>query len=399
MDLALLWPAGLLALAALAVPLLLHLRRATEARRVEFAALRWLSPRQRPRRRLRLREWLLLLLRLLLVALVALLMAGPARVPGGQAPPEVLVAISLHAAAARSALPGLPPDTRWRWLAPGLPLLDGSEDFASATPPALASLLREADARAPVGALLHVVVPPVVDGADGERPRLAHPVRWHVLPAPTPAPESVIATPTLVLQAEPGDSAAIATLRAVAQAWMPAGATEVAPLVVAGLSDALPPTDRWLVRVDDSVASPALEDWVRAGGTALLVPRHASAARATHDADADASVVAWRRADGTALARVRTLGRGRFVLLQHPLEAAAFPELLDAGFPRDLQALLDARDPASTQAPADALRPVAGGPRFPPVPAPLAPWLAVAAAGVLLLERWLATRLRREAGP
>src|SRR6187431_2425991 len=78
----LLWPAGLLALVALAVPLLLHLRRATEARRVEFAALRWLSPRQRPRRRLRVREWLLLLLRLLLAALVALLFAGPARAAG-----------------------------------------------------------------------------------------------------------------------------------------------------------------------------------------------------------------------------------------------------------------------------------------------------------------------------
>src|SRR6187431_281369 len=106
----LLWPAGLLALVALAVPLLLHLRRATEARRVEFAALRWLSPRQRPRTRLRLREWLLLLLRLLLVALVALLFAGPAHVPGGKAPPEVLVAPSLRVEAARRALPDLPRD-------------------------------------------------------------------------------------------------------------------------------------------------------------------------------------------------------------------------------------------------------------------------------------------------
>src|SRR5205085_6822706 len=60
MNLVLLWPAGLAALAALAVPLLLHLRRAQDTQRVDFAALRWLSPRRRPRHRLRLREWLLL---------------------------------------------------------------------------------------------------------------------------------------------------------------------------------------------------------------------------------------------------------------------------------------------------------------------------------------------------
>lgn len=77
MNLAFLAPAALAALAALLVPLLIHLQRRPEQRVVEFAALRWLSERVRPRQRLRLTEWLLLLLRLLLVAALALWLAQP----------------------------------------------------------------------------------------------------------------------------------------------------------------------------------------------------------------------------------------------------------------------------------------------------------------------------------
>ena len=76
-NLAFLAPAALAALAALLVPLLIHLQRRPEQRVVEFAALRWLSERVRPRQRLRLTELLLLLLRLLLVAALALWLAQP----------------------------------------------------------------------------------------------------------------------------------------------------------------------------------------------------------------------------------------------------------------------------------------------------------------------------------
>ncbi len=50
---ALFLPAGLFALAALAIPLVLHIARRTESRTVEFAALRWLEARPKPRRSLR----------------------------------------------------------------------------------------------------------------------------------------------------------------------------------------------------------------------------------------------------------------------------------------------------------------------------------------------------------
>ena len=61
MSLSLLLPLGLAALAALVVPILIHLVRRPEHQLIDFAALRWLSERVRPRRRLRFEDpWLLL---------------------------------------------------------------------------------------------------------------------------------------------------------------------------------------------------------------------------------------------------------------------------------------------------------------------------------------------------
>ena len=67
MSLLWLFPAGLAALATLLLPLLIHLARRDEQRLIDFAALRWLSAKPRPRRRIRFDEWPLLLLRLLLL--------------------------------------------------------------------------------------------------------------------------------------------------------------------------------------------------------------------------------------------------------------------------------------------------------------------------------------------
>ncbi|MBC7991570.1 MAG: BatA domain-containing protein, partial [Luteimonas sp.] len=71
MTLSLLLPIGLAALAALLLPLLVHLARRSEQRLVPFAALRWLQAKPQPRRKRRFEEHWLLLLRLLLLAALA----------------------------------------------------------------------------------------------------------------------------------------------------------------------------------------------------------------------------------------------------------------------------------------------------------------------------------------
>ena len=56
MSLALLLPLGLIALAGLIVPLLIHLVRQSDHPLIDFPALRWLRESERPRRRLRFED-------------------------------------------------------------------------------------------------------------------------------------------------------------------------------------------------------------------------------------------------------------------------------------------------------------------------------------------------------
>jgi hypothetical protein len=76
-SISLLLPSALAALAALLLPLIIHLSRRSEQRVTDFAALRWLSIKLRPRRKIIFQEKLLLLLRLLLLIALALFLAKP----------------------------------------------------------------------------------------------------------------------------------------------------------------------------------------------------------------------------------------------------------------------------------------------------------------------------------
>ncbi|MBI2379877.1 MAG: BatA domain-containing protein [Gammaproteobacteria bacterium] len=73
----LLWPWALLGLAVLAWPLWLHRQRQEEDRRRDFAALRFVLAQSAPRAKPRWRELVLLALRLTLLSLAVLWLAGP----------------------------------------------------------------------------------------------------------------------------------------------------------------------------------------------------------------------------------------------------------------------------------------------------------------------------------
>ena len=188
MSLLWLFPAGLAALATLLLPLLIHLARRDEQRLIDFAALRWLSAKPRPRRRVRFDDWPLLLLRLLLLALLAMLLARPALHGIEDATPRIAVVPGVDASAARN-LPASA-NAQWLWLAAGFPAFDTPSP--SPTQP-VASLLRELDATLPPDAPLTVVVPSVMDGLDAQRPQLSRAVRWQVVE--TTPPTTRAATP------------------------------------------------------------------------------------------------------------------------------------------------------------------------------------------------------------
>lgn len=422
MSLSLLMPLGLAALAALLLPLLIHLVRRNEQRQVSFAALRWLAAKAQPRRKRRFEEWLLLALRLLLLAALALLLAGPVLHGRPDRTPWVVVVPGAGPATLRPPQAGDEERFEARWLAPGFPALlpspggtpsDGAMPSApsadDAAPPPTASLLRELDAQLPAGTPLTVLVPPVLDGADAERPVLSRRVAWKVVDAaPLPAAQGngdaaaaePRTAPPLMVRHALGREAGVRYLRAAAIAWqaatdpaptaMPAAPTAVATpssLDVAAVSEPLDRDIANLVWLAPGPLPAAVRDWVAAGGSALVDV-------ATSGLGLEDAAVLLEDESGS-LVRGARLGRGRLMQLQRELSPGAMPLLLEPTFPARLRELFAAPVPAPTRVAARDYAPRIGAPPPRERARPLAPWLAALIAALFAVERWVANGPRR----
>lgn len=373
-------PAGLFGLLALALPLLIHLMRRPPSETVAFAALRWLGDVARPQRQWRLRQWLLLLLRLLLITALALLLAEPVRQAGSANERVRAVSPVLPAPAPVEGL-------RDVWLADGFPAIAADVPVPPADQPT-SSLLRQLDAQLPPGTALQVMVGPMMDGTDGQRPRLSRAVDWQVQAAPDTAPAgdagkaAAPAAPRIVLRHD--DSAAhTASLRvwqAVAAAWQPEPDADIAPLTAP-----LPAltADTLLVWLAEAPLPEAAQEHRHQGGRVLVAAAIDDSTPILLDNEQGAPLLA-RAPDG------------RF-LLAAPLTAAAAPRVLEADFPARL---LRALQPRMQTARADAAdhAPLTGAASlYAPTPQPLAPLLVVLIAALFLLERAVAGWPRREA--
>ncbi|MET3931701.1 hypothetical protein ABIE51_003588 [Lysobacter sp. OAE881] len=387
MSLAFLIPAALAALGALLIPLAIHLARRSEQRPTAFAALRWLRQKPKPRHRIRFDEWPLLILRLLLVALMALLLARPVLHGGESHAPYVAVAPGVDLAKARAALDS--PQARWHWLAPGFAEVEAVPD---ATHASLPSLLRELDANLSEDVALTVLAPERIDDADGRRIVLSRKVDWRVVPGVTPADAArkASAAPALIVRHAADRATAARYLRAASIAWQPTGSNSK---VDSASTDQPLPSDAkqvaWLAAGD---VPPQVRDWARNGGTLLL------------DADAKfADMTAWtplwRDEGGSTLIEGAAYGRGRVLRFTRTLVPQAMPQLLDATFPQHLRDALEPPAASPSRVLSAEHAPLTGGPTFPISPRDLQPWLALLIALAFLLERWLATSSRRAVAP
>ncbi len=370
----LLFPAALGALVTLAIPLIVHLVRREELRRVDFAALRWLSARPRPRSRLRFNEWLLLATRLLLLTLITLWLARPSVDAATDTTPWVAVVPGATAAA-------LPTGARGVWLAPGFPPLDRP---APNGPVAVPSLLRQLDAELAPGVRLTVVVPPKLNG-DAERPRLSRAIEWRIVAgATTPIASRPPSPAGLVVRYAAGREPATRYFRAVAAAWRAPG--HAADIDIGLTSQPLPGGPRPVVWLAAEPFAPAVFDWVRRGGT-LLVDVAVGTEIAT-------DTVAWADAVGKPLMVSGPLGRGHVLRWQRRVDPAVMPELLAPDFAARLAALLAHPRSEPARVAARDFAPTADGSAYLPPARDLRPWLALLIAAVFLAERILASGRR-----
>jgi len=402
MSLGLLLPLGLSALFALVVPVLLHLHRRQQQKTTPFAALRWIRGPARPRRRLRLEQWPLLLLRMLLLIALALLLAEPVwrgeRAASGD---WVVVVPGVDAAQARAHL--ALPAAQWRWLLPDFPLIAARTPVADDAV-AVASLLRELDSELPAGVALHVLAPPLLQGLDGGSVRLSRAVDWQTVNSAPAAPVlPKTSAPLRISLRQPTPTAAATYLQAAVAAGNHGG-TERYRLSVDAPDAALDATTSvvfWLA----GEPSPALLRWVEDGGTALLDAASAeqsppdSAEALAGDAhnqpvalprdEHDQPLVLARDARNQPLLRAQPRGRGRLLRFAAPLQPQTLPLLLDSTFPTVLLSHLQPEQPAPDRAAAAGVAPLTGAVRADAAPRPFSSWLLLAVALLALAERAL----------
>ena len=378
MNIVLLAPAGLALLATLIVPILLHLARRRRAQPTTFAALRWLAPGAPPRSRVQLEDLFLLLLRLLLIALLALWLAQPVwRDAPALRGARIAVVPGVDVAAARNAIGEGAASAHW--LAPGWPAFDPQVVPPRGQP--VASLLRDLDAALASDASLMVVVPAELDGLDAERVRLSRDVAWRIVPSTPVATDTAKPAPILLaLRFGPEAAPMQRYVEAAVAAWNTSEPGRYR-LDAQPWGTPLAPGTTWLIGLDGAPDA-AMTRWIEGGGAALLDadPR-----------DAPAKDTAARTHESTAPLRVRrrAFGSGELVLPSAPLRVG-HAELLEPTFPARLQRWLAGAEPAPRLALAASVAPLRGDVALSPPERPLAPWLALAVAMLFVLERWFA---------
>jgi hypothetical protein len=382
----LLLPSALAALSALALPLLIHLSRRSEQRITDFAALRWLSAKLRPRRKIVFQEILLLLLRLFFLAMLALFLAKPVSRLTASSSHWVMVIPGADIRTVKKSF--AEKNMQWHWLTPGFPEYKNTPDTTKIP---VASLLRELDAQLPTNTRVTIFAPEVLSGLDGDRIRLSRKVDWQVTPGRMPSSDTTEAsTPIhLAIRHDENHADAVIYFRAAFSAWESSTNNVQNNLLDdASIASALNQKTNSLIWLASGELPKNIRDWVAQGGTVIV----------TQDCifkEAASSVVAWRNPQGQALARISVLGRGRIVQWQQALSPSAMPALLEPTFPEQLKQLLRPTTVISTRALANAQTPFVGIKPWPGIPQSLQPWLILIITLLFMLERWLANAPRR----
>jgi hypothetical protein len=317
-------PLWLLGLAAVAVPVALHLRGERPGRVVRVGSVRWLegvpsawTPAPR------LTRVPLLLLRCAVLAALALALAGPYRTgpSGASSSAWVLVAPEV---VRRAPLDSLRRLGALRLLAPGLPALDAVPRVSRDSPTDVWSLLREADVRASAGTRFVVVAPRTLRFLRGVRPELRRDVDWLAVAAEPSRPDGSGEGGAVTIFASPERQDDARYLAAAFRAAVAArGAND--EVVVLSIADSMQASGTpWIA-------------WLGAWPVpALLERRVAEGARLVTDGDttvlAAGDRVIWRGPDGGPLLVARSRGHGMHYRLSGRFHPSALPAVVRPEF-------------------------------------------------------------------
>jgi hypothetical protein len=370
------WPIGLLALSALLLPVLLHLDRRRTLQTLRFAALRWIGERQRPRRSWRLIELVLLALRLLLLAAIALWLAQPL-LRGAAREPQHWLAVVPGVDA--SEIARLQRDGQHVvWLAPDFPQVDAAKPAESGH---ISSLLRELDSTLSPNDDLTVLLPSELSGLDARAIELTRDVSWEIAStAPAAATSPAPAERALAVRYADPDSPSLAIVRAAAKAWEASAAFPVAldeaPVSqpIAEQVDAV----IWLGGEPDGAAMKAVES----GATLLQM---------SGDAETDVDI-------DIAPAAATRVGRGKLLQLSLPGDPRQNAAFLDAEFPARLHEALFGAGSMPSRARAQDVRPATIAAQEQQRESPLRPHLVWLIAALFLIERLVASGRRLARG-
>lgn len=214
-------PLALFALAGVAIPILIHLRR----RRLPVVRVGTLRPflsHSRPSRARALHDWPRLLLRCAILTALALAFAGLRWMPRRPPPARwclLLPGTTLRDDPLRDWTHRLGEGFEPHWLSPGFPhILDPNQSPAPEGRLPVWPLLRQADARLPPGSEAWVFSPTWASLFEGNRPSLTNlRVRWSVVPTPAP-PQVPPPMPGVGIVHTPDRAADALYLRAALQA-------------------------------------------------------------------------------------------------------------------------------------------------------------------------------------
>jgi hypothetical protein len=332
-NFSLLLPPALIALLALAIPVLIHLSRRSELKLADFAAMRWLMAHLRPQRKWLLQERLLLAIRLLLLIAMALFLAQPIFKTNEMTEHWVLVTPGASTADIKNLPPGK--NVQWHWLSVGFPKYDSPMIL---TPIAFSSLLRELDSQLPASTKLTVVVPTKLTGLDGQRIVLSRPVNWLITSGEMNKStyEQENKSIQLAIRYDAKHTENLKYFRALQSLWLPVSIEQKQKnqtIDLSPITDSPPDKEKVLVWLASGELPKSIMQWVQDGGILL----------AAHDvkmSSFDDAVPVWQDAEHGVILRAKNYGAGQLLQWQNALTPSEMPMLLDAEFPDKLQSVL-----------------------------------------------------------